>query len=157
MTQIVINLLLGGIIGVICKIVYDKIYENNERKRVKGLLIIEMKSNLGNIHNLLKDLKTIETSPIKEHLEPFTLEETAKKIEESCKRELLDKCAEKIPFLGKKQMEFIFSFYKAFEDNANFLRDFPRFGGCISVHTNENVVNQLIAKCEDSLKKFETT
>lgn len=151
----IINLFLGAIFGVIGKIVYDKIQKNSESKRITKLLIIEMKSNLLNIHNLLKNIETIEISQIREHLQPFTLEEIANKIEDSCKKEHLNKCTEKLPYLGREKMESVFSFYNAFSEEANFLRELPRFGGCISTHTNENTINRLISICESRLEEFE--
>lgn len=157
MNETILKLLLGGAIGIICKIIYDKIRENSEKKRIKELLMVEMHSNIENIKSLLSEIKCIDNSPIKEALESYSLEETAKLIDKACKKEILNKCIEKLPYLGKDQMKHVFNFYNAFEDESNFLKNFQRFGGNISVHTNENVARRLISRCENCLSAFEQT
>lgn len=150
----IINLILGVLFGVVGKIIYDKIQKSSDNKRIKELLIVEMTSNLKNLNEILKDIKTIDTSPVREHLQPFTLEETATKICDACKNNHFQKCIEKLPLLGTKKIKNVVTFYNEFESEAKFLRDYPRFGGCISTHTNENVINRLVATCEKELKEF---
>ncbi len=150
----ILNLILGGIVGVVFKIIYDKIHENKEKKRITALIKAEMQSNLQAIEELLKDIENIQNSPSREILQPFDLEETATVIDKACKKDILNKCLDKLPFLGTKKMEIVFEFYNAFEDEAKFLRDMPRFGGNISTHSCENVTSRLISRLEKSLSNF---
>ena len=96
MKTTIINIILGGIIGVICKIIYDKIHERREKKRIEVLINTEMQSNLKNLKKLLRDIKAVENSQVKEHLQHYTLEETADLIIDCCKKDLFDKCVDKI-------------------------------------------------------------
>jgi hypothetical protein len=146
----ILNLIVGGIVGIIFKIIYDKLHDNREKNRIVVLIKTEMSSNIRSIKELLEEIENIQTSPDRKYLKPFDLEETAVRIEKACKNEVLNKCLDKLPLLGQKKMEKVLKFYNAFEDEAKFLRDLPRFGGNISAYSCENVTSRLLSRLEES-------
>ena len=139
---------------MICKIIYEKIHEKKEKKRIKALIKAEMQSNLLSIKKLREDIETIENSPIKENLEPFGLEEMADITNKACKREILNRCIEKLPVLGPKKMKNVLEFYNSFANSSESARDLMRLGGNISAYSHRALVSHLISKLEENLNTF---
>jgi|GEM_PF-6024607 len=151
MNETVIKLIIGCIFGIFGKMIYDKIQDDKNKIKTINLLKIEIKSNLESLQKLLSEITYFNKNSDKNYLDRYSFEEVAIYIEKSCKKELLNKCLDKLPLLGSEKIEIIYNFYNAFEDTAKFMREYVRFGGNISVHFEENVLEGLIHQGEEAL------
>ncbi len=141
--------------GILGKIIYDKIQDSKNKNRINKLLKLEIKSNLENLQKLLTEITYFNENSEKKYVKRYSFEEVAAFIEKSCKKDLLNKCLDKLPLLGSKKIEIIYNFYNAFEDEAKFMREYVRFGGNISVHFEQNVLNRLMRQGEQALSVLE--
>jgi hypothetical protein len=150
----ILKIVIGGVIGIIGKILYDFLNQRREKKRISELISVEMLQNIQNVKKLHENVKYLTSGDESKELQLYSLEETADKINESRKKDIYNKCLEKISLLGRNKMEIILEFYDSFDDEEKFIREYARFGGNISHYASENVVSRLLNRIQKSFEEF---